>query len=131
LRLVRELLARVAMILRLLVGLSLLAAGCSGYRYVERSGNGGTIALEGSRDRARPKAEKAMEDHCPSGYRVLAEGEEMVPPEHYDNDDSENHLSVGESGESLRSGYKNEYRLTYVCDVVTAPPATTSQAPAP
>jgi hypothetical protein len=53
------------------------------------------------------------------------------PPEHYDNDDSENHLSVGESGESLRSGYKNEYRLTYVCDVVTAPPATTSQAPAP
>jgi hypothetical protein len=54
----------------LLVALPTVAA-CASIRVVSRSESGGTVALEGSPDVAREKAEDYMGSQCPFGYAVL------------------------------------------------------------
>lgn len=48
---------------------------CSSARIVRETQTGGTVALRGSRDSAREKAEVLMREKCPSGYAVLEQGE--------------------------------------------------------
>lgn len=48
---------------------------CSSARIVRETQTGGTVALRGSRDSAREKAEVLMREKCPQGYTVLEQGE--------------------------------------------------------
>lgn len=48
---------------------------CSSARIVRETQTGGTVALRGSRDDAREKAEVLMREKCPAGYTVLEQGE--------------------------------------------------------
>jgi hypothetical protein len=60
--------------LSLLAGLlGLTLAACGGIRVVDKTPSGGTVALEGSYDTAREKAEEFMRSECPQGYRILDE----------------------------------------------------------
>ena len=56
-----------------LLALPTLAAivGCGGYRVVSRTEVGGTVALEGSPDSARAKAEDYIGSQCPFGYELV------------------------------------------------------------
>jgi hypothetical protein len=65
--------------LRLRFFLAALAAtslfACSSARIVRETQTGGTVALRGSRDGAREKAEALMQAKCPRGYTILEQGE--------------------------------------------------------
>jgi hypothetical protein len=56
-----------------MVLLGLTLAACGGIRVVDKTPSGGTVALEGSYDTAREKAEEFMRSQCPQGYRILDE----------------------------------------------------------
>lgn len=51
------------------------AAACSSYQVVQHTPSGGVVALHGSADDARQKAEKFMRSECPFGYRIVDEDE--------------------------------------------------------
>jgi hypothetical protein len=53
-----------------------LLAGCAGsIHVVEDAKSGGTVALHGSEDGAREKAEQHMKTRCPGGYEIVEQGE--------------------------------------------------------
>ncbi len=66
------------MVRRLISSLLVLPAlaalvGCGSYRVVSHTEAGGTVALEGSPEAARAKAEDYIGSQCPFGYEVLPE----------------------------------------------------------
>jgi hypothetical protein len=52
-------------------------SGCGSYRVLSEAKGGGTVALEGSHDSAREKAESYMRLQCPGGYEVVEEGDAL------------------------------------------------------
>ena len=53
-----------------------LVTGCAGsINVVEDARSGGTVALHGSEDSAREKAEEHMKTRCPGGYEIVEQGE--------------------------------------------------------
>lgn len=81
-------------LLALLSSLALVtfATGCAGsIHVVEDAKSGGTVALHGSEDGAREKAEQHMKARCPGGYEIV------------------------EQGEASTDDGSREWRLTYVC----------------
>jgi hypothetical protein len=50
--------------------------GCAGsIHVVEDAKSGGTVALHGSEDGAREKAEQHMKTRCPGGFEIVEQGE--------------------------------------------------------
>jgi hypothetical protein len=75
-----------------------VVTGCGSFRVVREAHGGGTVALQGSHDAAREKAERYMRDQCgPNGFEVVEEGDTAT---------------VGE---------QREWRLSYVCAGTSAP----------
>ncbi len=72
---------------------SLVLGGCGSYRVLAEAKSGGTIALEGSHDSARAKAEGYLRTHCPGGYEVVEEGDAV----------------------SAAEGGLREWRIAYAC----------------
>lgn len=60
---------------------SFVLGGCGSYRVLSEAKSGGTLALEGSHESARSKAEGHMRGHCPAGYEVVEEGDAVSPTE--------------------------------------------------
>lgn len=59
-----------------LFALLALVTGCAGsINVVEDARSGGTVALHGSEDSAREKAEEHMKTRCPGGYEIVEQGE--------------------------------------------------------
>lgn len=58
------------------LGLVAFASGCAGsFNVVEDAHSGGTVALHGSEDSAREKAEEHMKTRCPGGFEIVEQGE--------------------------------------------------------
>lgn len=56
-----------------------LVTGCAGsIRVVEDVRSGGTVALHGSEDTAREKAEEHMKTRCPGGFEIVEQGEASI-----------------------------------------------------
>ena len=72
-----SLVVRALRALRVLPVLSLasMLAACSSYQVVQHTPQGGVVALHGSADEARQKAEQFMRSECPFGYRIVDEDE--------------------------------------------------------
>ena len=68
--------------------------GCGSYRVLAEAKSGGTIALKGSEDAAREKAESYMRGHCPAGYEIVEEGDAAI---------------------SVTDATDREWRIAYVC----------------
>jgi hypothetical protein len=78
-----------------------LVAACGSARLVDRSQYGGTIALNGDREKAMEQANQMMAQHCgPGNYQVVHEGEVPVGTDTY----SQTNTNYGESTQSNRSG---------------------------
>jgi hypothetical protein len=76
----------------------ILLTGCGSIRVVREAKSGGTVALEGSHDGARAKAERYMRAQCQSGYEIIEEGDA-----------------------ASSDGASREWRITYVCAGSSAP----------
>jgi hypothetical protein len=60
--------------------LTFVITGCAGsIHVVEEARTGGTVALHGSEDGAREKAEEHMKARCPGGYEIVEQGEAATP----------------------------------------------------
>ena len=69
-----------------------LLSGCAGsIQVVEAAKSGGTVALHGSEEGAREKAEEHMKARCPGGFEIV------------------------EQGEATTEDGSREWRLTYAC----------------
>ena len=106
-----------------LAGLA-LCVSCTHYHYVERSPHGGTIALEGDRERARAEADEAMRDHCRGDYRIIEEGTAVRQAHEFhdpmdQNAPQQSHVQLT-AGDTHRDDYALEYQMTYICDARTA-----------
>lgn len=83
---------RMRFISALLLASFALVTGCAGsIHVVEDARTGGTVALHGSEDGAREKAEEHMKARCPAGYEIV------------------------EQGEATTEDGSREWRLTYAC----------------
>jgi len=58
--------------------LVVFAAGCGSARYVTKTPTGGTLLLEGDRDRAMSQAQRMMVTHCAGDYTIVKPGELVV-----------------------------------------------------
>jgi hypothetical protein len=75
-----------------LFALVALVTGCAGsINVVEDARTGGTVALHGSEDRAREKADEHMKARCPGGFEIV------------------------EQGEATTEDGSHEWRITYAC----------------
>ncbi|MEZ4362491.1 MAG: hypothetical protein R3B48_20035 [Kofleriaceae bacterium] len=106
-------------------------AACGGIRVVNRSQQGGTIALHGDRNNAMEKAHAEMSRHCgPNNYTIVSEGETVVgtdsaaTSETYQEKDG---TVVQEAGQSTRDAV--EWRVVYQCGM--AQPAPMGPPPEP
>jgi hypothetical protein len=125
-----------------------LVAACGSARYVERTQYGGTIALNGDRNKAMEQADKMMTQHCgPGNYTVLREGEVPVGTDtvsrsdtSYGEDTATNRRgtrSSTEGGATTTSGTSTrtatEWRVQYQCGqgAGAPPPPPPGPAPAP
>lgn len=104
------------------VSVSLLAlsmVACSSARVVHDTRTGGTVALRGSRDDAREKAEALMRDKCPNGYGIVEQGE--VPYGESSWSQSSYHPPTSRYGSGYgvtqtRSTVQTEWRITFQCN---------------
>jgi hypothetical protein len=107
-------------------------AGCGSARYVQRTPNGGTIALEGDRNKAMEAATKNMQAHCPGGYQILSEGEAAIGTDTGARSDTQQNKdgSVTQTaGQSTRTA--TEWRVTYQCNGAAPMPGPVGPAPMP
>jgi hypothetical protein len=116
-----------------LVGaLAVLAAGCGTARYVQRTQTGGTLALEGDRNKAMEEASKMMVAHCQGAYTIISEGETVVGSDTSHQDQSyvtKDGRVVNQGGESTRTA--TEWRVNYQCGQAAPPPPPPGYAPPP
>jgi pyruvate/2-oxoglutarate dehydrogenase complex dihydrolipoamide acyltransferase (E2) component len=117
-----------------IVGFAFILTGCGMARLVERTQDGGIIALEGDRDKAWIEAEKEIYSHCgDKSYTIVKEGESVVGS----NTDYSEHSSEGVGkiidvvvgGESTTTDL-TEWRIYYICGEPTPEPAAEEAAPA-
>jgi hypothetical protein len=99
---------------------ALMAVACTHVHYVERSPAGGTLALEGNRDRAMNEARGEMRDHCGGEYRIIEQGT-AIRPAHEPSDpmgvnDPQQSYVQASAGETHRDDYALEYHVTYICE---------------
>ena len=89
---------------------------------VKRTQTGGTLALEGDRNKAMQDAQAQMNAHCQGPYSVIEEGEAVVGTDTVAGEDT----AYGEGGESKSSSASTrqatEYRITYACGGGDGPP---------
>ncbi|HRC57075.1 MAG: hypothetical protein IPI49_23560 [Myxococcales bacterium] len=106
----------------------MMLAACGTARIVNRSQYGGTIALEGDRNKAMERAHQAMAQHCgPQNYTILQEGETVIGTDSAAASETRQEKDgtvVQEAGASTRDAV--EWRVVYQCG--NAPAGT---APAP
>ncbi len=94
-----------------LASLSLLTA-CSSIRVVQKTKEGGVLALKGPRDSAHEKAEEYMLSRCPEGYDVLEEGEAVVGQ---DTSVRTEQTRYGTSTSTAQTRDVREWRIVYRC----------------
>ena len=79
-------------------------AACGAARVISRTGTGGVLVLEGSRDRARDDAHRQMTAHCRGQYTIVREADPVV-------------------------GQATELRVQYVCGAVPGIPPDQYERP--
>ena len=108
-------------------------SACGTARYVSRSQYGGTIALEGDRNKAMEAANQDMAGHCggPTTYQIVQEGEVVVGTYTTEQDDVHTHHNGSTTTvEETTTHPTTEWRVTYQC--AGAPAGSQSQiAPPP
>jgi hypothetical protein len=109
-----------------------LVAGCSSYRVVKITPNGGEVALQGSQESAREKAAEYMSSRCPQGYDIVEEGEAVV------GQDLQARTGPGLFGATTygSTSDRREWRIRYQCKgtqpaPAAAPPTAAPPAPQP
>ncbi len=124
------------MLRRVSIGLvcAMLFAACGTARVVNRNQYGGTIALEGDRNKAMERAHQAMAAHCgPNNYTIVSEGETVVGTDSAASSETVQHKDgtvTQEAGQSTRDAV--EWRVTYQCAGAPAgPPPEQQQPPGP
>jgi hypothetical protein len=100
------------------LGLAWLVTGCASARLVERTPDGGILALRGDRQKAMLKAEAEMSAQCgPNRYTILKEGEEVIGTDTYGSSETRQTRRgkvVSNSGASTRDAV--EWRVYYQCN---------------
>src|SRR5215208_4873248 len=99
----------------LFVSLVSLAVGCGYARLVYRTQTGGTLALEGERDKAMEDAAQQMSAHCRGPYTIVSEGENVVGTDRSASNETfvtKDGTVVNQAGESTRQA--TEWRVQYV-----------------
>jgi len=77
------------MVRKLSLGLCLAVAACGSAQYIQRTQTGGTIQLDGDRNKAMEQATSYMAQHCgPNNYQVVQEGLEPVGTDTYTRQDT-------------------------------------------
>ena len=94
---------------------SVVGVGCSSIRVVQRTPNGGTVALHGPEDGAREKADEYMRAQCSmsgfAGYEIVEEGEAVVGSETTSRTQME---TIGPVT-TARTSDTREWRIAYRC----------------
>jgi hypothetical protein len=114
----------------LFAGLFAIAlSACGSARVVQRTQTGGTVALQGDRNKAMEDARQQMDGHCgPNNYQILSEGEVPIGTDTGQRNDTvaNNDGSVTQTGgTSTRTA--TEWRVSYQCGGAAPGPV----APAP
>lgn len=91
--------------------LGLSSVACSGIRVVQKTKDGGILALQGIQDDAREKADSYMKGQCPKGYEIVEEGEAVVGQDTRMQSNNTRYGSIG----SAQSRDVREWRITYKC----------------
>jgi hypothetical protein len=109
----------------------MLFAACGTARVVNRNQYGGTIALEGDRNKAMERAHQAMSAHCgPNNYTIVSEGETVIGSDSAASSETVQHKDgtvTQEAGQSTRDAV--EWRVVYQCAGAPAGPPPEQQAP--
>jgi hypothetical protein len=94
-----------------------MLAACGTARIVNRNQYGGTIALEGDRNKAMERAHQAMSAHCgPNNYTIVSEGETVIGQDSAASSETVQHKDgtvTQEAGSSTRDAV--EWRVVYQC----------------
>lgn len=112
-----------------------MLAACGTARIVNRNQYGGTIALEGDRNKAMERAHQAMSAHCgPNNYTIVSEGETVIGQDSAASSETVQHKDgtvTQEAGSSTRDAV--EWRVVYQCGGAPAggPPPADPQGPPP
>lgn len=112
-----------------------MLAACGTARIVNRNQYGGTIALEGDRNKAMERAHQAMSSHCgPNNYTIVSEGETVIGQDSAASSETVQHKDgtvTQEAGSSTRDAV--EWRVVYQCGNAPAggPPPADPQGPPP
>jgi hypothetical protein len=108
-----------------------MLAACGTARIVNRSQYGGTIALEGDRNKAMERAHQAMTSHCgPNNYTIVSEGETVVGTDSAASSETTQQKDgtvTQEAGSSTRDAV--EWRVVYQCGGAPVGPPPEQQAP--
>lgn len=108
-----------------------MLAACGTARIVNRNQYGGTIALEGDRNKAMERAHEAMSTHCgPNNYTIVSEGETVVGTDSAASSETKQHKDgtvTQEAGQSTRDAV--EWRVVYQCGGAPVGPPPEQQAP--
>jgi hypothetical protein len=94
---------------------SLSLAACSSIRVVQKTPQGGVVALQGDREEAMQKAVTYMQSQCPTGYQIVEEGEAVIGQD-IQTETTQNRSRWGNSQSTRGSTTdKREWRVTYAC----------------
>lgn len=135
------------MLRKLSMGLFVVLAACGSAQYIQRTQTGGTIELDGDRNKAMEQASQMMAQHCgPNNYQIVQEGLEPIGTDTYAQQNTaaaaqqQGNTAVGASQtnsvQSTRTA--NAWRVHYQCGAPGAapppmgapPPAAPAAAPA-
>ena len=111
----------------------MLFAACGAARTVNRNQYGGTIALEGDRNKAMERAHQQMTAHCgPNNYTIVSEGETVIGQDSAASSETVQHKDgtvTQEAGQSTRDA--TEWRVVYQCGNAPSGPPPQDQGPPP
>lgn len=126
------------MLRNLSLGLLLAASlgACGSARYIQRTQTGGTIELQGDRNKAMEQANGLMSSHCggPGSFTIVQEGEEAIGTDTFQRQDtnygqgttSSGNQSVTQGGSSTTGQTSTRtataWRVHYQCGVAAAAP---------
>ena len=91
--------------------LGVFLAGCSSIRVVQKTPDGGVVALQGVQSGAREKADDYMRAQCGGEYAVIEEGEAVVGS---DTTSRKTSSFLGPTTQA-QSTDRTEWRITYRC----------------
>ena len=108
-----------------------MLSACGTARIVNRNQYGGTIALEGDRNKAMERAHQAMSTHCgPNNYTIVSEGETVVGTDSAASSETKQQKDgtvTQEAGSSTRDAV--EWRVVYQCGGAPVGPPPEQQQP--